>query len=146
MASLAAACDSSEEQPPDQELPTPQTVSESEYTVTESGLKYHDLTVGDGDEAAAGQQVTVHYHGWLQSNGTLFDSSILRGQPFSFELGAGRVIEGWDEGVAGMKVGGTRQLVIPPDLAYGAQGAGNSIPPNATLIFEVELLAVDDGS
>jgi FKBP-type peptidyl-prolyl cis-trans isomerase len=89
--------------------------------------------------------VTVHYNGWLASDSTLFDSSIQRGQPFTFQLGAGRVIQGWDEGVDSMRVGGERQLVIPPDLAYGSQGSG-PIPSNATLIFEVELLSVDSGS
>lgn len=140
------ACDSSEG-PPEQETPAPRPVSESEFIVTESGLKYHDLVEGDGATAAAGDTVTVHYNGWLEANGTLFDSSILRNQPFSFVLGDGEVIAGWDEGVEGMQVGGERQLVIPPELAYGAQGAGNgAIPPNATLIFEVELLSVSDGS
>jgi FKBP-type peptidyl-prolyl cis-trans isomerase len=90
--------------------------------------------------------VTVNYNGWLAEDSTLFDSSYERGQPFSFRLGVGEVIQGWDQGVAGMQVGGERQLVIPPELGYGSRGAGNSIPPNATLIFEVELLSVDDGS
>ena len=108
---------------------------------TTSGLKYEDLTVGSGAEAVAGKTVSVHYTGWLE-NGTKFDSSLDRGEPFMFQLGAGEVIAGWDEGVAGMKVGGKRQLVIPSDLGYGARGAGGVIPPNATLIFEVELLAI----
>jgi FKBP-type peptidyl-prolyl cis-trans isomerase FkpA len=108
---------------------------------TSSGLIIEDLTVGDGDEAKAGQQVTVHYTGWLE-NGNKFDSSKDRGDPFVFPLGGGRVIRGWDEGVQGMKVGSTRKLIIPPDLGYGARGAGGVIPPNATLIFEVELLGV----
>lgn len=145
---LAAACDSNED-PPEQETPDPQTVAESDYTVTESGLKYHDLVEGDRAIATSGDRVTVHYNGWLEADSTLFDSSILRGQPqpLSFELGAGQVIRGWDEGVDSMRVGGERQLVIPPDLAYGSQGAGNgAIPPNATLIFEVELLSVGGGS
>jgi peptidylprolyl isomerase len=109
------------------------------------GLKYTDVKVGDGAIAAAGQTVSVHYTGWLYENGEKgkkFDSSRDRGEPFSFPLGAGHVIKGWDEGVAGMKVGGQRTLIIPPDLAYGARGAGGVIPPNATLIFDVELLAV----
>lgn len=118
-------------------------VDEKDYTTTASGLKYYDLTPGVGETPAAGQTVVVHYTGWLQ-DGTQFDSSMDGGQPFSFQLGAGNVIPGWDEGVASMKVGGKRQLVIPPDLAYGEAGAGNVIPPNATLIFEVELLQVAD--
>jgi FKBP-type peptidyl-prolyl cis-trans isomerase FkpA len=105
-----------------------------------SGLKYLDTVVGDGQEATAGQTVNVHYTGRLE-NGTQFDSSVGRG-PFSFKLGAGQVIRGWDEGVAGMKIGGKRRLTIPPDLGYGARGAGGVIPPNATLIFDVELLGV----
>lgn len=109
--------------------------------ITDSGLQYTDLEVGTGDEASAGQTVVVHYRGTLE-DGSQFDASYDRGQPFSFPLGAGRVIKGWDEGVQGMKVGGKRKLVIPPDLGYGARGAGGVIPPNATLIFEVELLEV----
>jgi peptidylprolyl isomerase len=116
-------------------------VDEADYTTTESGLKYYDLEVGDGPSPQAGQLVSVHYTGWLE-DGTKFDSSLDRGQPFSFPVGLGQVIPGWDEGVASMKVGGQRQLVIPPELAYGEQGAGGVIPPNATLIFEVELLDV----
>ncbi|MEX1323860.1 MAG: FKBP-type peptidyl-prolyl cis-trans isomerase [Synechococcaceae cyanobacterium] len=108
--------------------------------VTESGLRITDLVLGDGPEAASGQTVVVNYRGTLE-NGREFDSSYGRG-PFSFPLGAGRVIRGWDEGVAGMQVGGKRKLVIPPDLAYGQRGAGGVIPPNATLIFEVELLEI----
>jgi FKBP-type peptidyl-prolyl cis-trans isomerase FkpA len=105
------------------------------------GLKYTDDQVGTGTEAQAGKTVSVHYTGWLL-DGTKFDSSKDRNQPFSFPLGRGQVIKGWDEGVAGMKVGGKRTLVIPPDLGYGARGAGGVIPPNATLKFEVELLDV----
>jgi FKBP-type peptidyl-prolyl cis-trans isomerase len=107
---------------------------------TPSGLQYLDLVVGTGTEATAGKEVTVHYVGTL-TDGKKFDSSRDRNEPFVFTLGAGRVIKGWDEGVAGMKVGGKRKLVIPPDLGYGSRGAG-SIPPNSTLIFEVELLGV----
>ena len=107
---------------------------------TPSGLRITDLVIGDGAEASAGQTVSVNYRGTL-ANGTEFDSSYGRG-PFSFPLGGGRVIQGWDEGVAGMKVGGKRKLVIPPDLAYGDRGAGGVIPPNATLTFEVELLRI----
>ena len=108
---------------------------------TASGLKITELNLGDGAEAAAGQTVVVHYRGTLE-NGKQFDASYDRVTPFSFPLGAGRVIKGWDEGVVGMKVGGKRKLVIPPDLAYGSRGAGGVIPPNATLTFEVELLDV----
>ena len=108
--------------------------------VTASGLRITDLVVGDGAEAISGEVVSVNYRGTL-TNGKEFDSSYGRG-PFQFPLGAGRVIRGWDEGVAGMKVGGKRKLVIPPDLAYGERGAGGVIPPNATLVFEVELLGV----
>ena len=108
---------------------------------TQSGLQYQDLVVGAGAEAVAGKSVTVHYTGTLQ-DGSQFDSSLDRNQPFSFILGAGQVIPGWDEGVAGMKVGGKRKLVIPPGLAYGAQGYPPVIPANATLTFDVELLEV----
>ena len=108
---------------------------------TPSGLKYEEIKVGGGDTAEPGKTVSVHYTGWL-TNGTKFDSSKDRGQPFEFPLGGGRVIKGWDEGVRGMKVGGVRKLTIPPELGYGARGAGGVIPPNATLIFEVELLKV----
>jgi FKBP-type peptidyl-prolyl cis-trans isomerase len=115
-------------------------------TEMEGGLKYTDTVVGTGKIATSGHQVTVNYTGWLYENGVKgkkFDSSLDHGQPFSFMLGAGKVIKGWDEGVAGMKVGGKRTLIIPPNLAYGAHGAGNVIPPFATLIFDVELLKVD---
>ena len=112
---------------------------------TASGLQYEDTTVGTGAEAVAGKTVEVHYTGWLHDpaakgkRGKQFDSSVGRG-PFSFPLGGGRVIKGWDEGVAGMKVGGKRTLIIPPEMAYGARGAGGVIPPNATLVFDVELV------
>ncbi|AJG20474.1 MULTISPECIES: FKBP-type peptidyl-prolyl cis-trans isomerase [Cupriavidus] len=112
---------------------------------TPSGLQFEDTVTGEGAEATAGKHVTVHYTGWLYENeqaGRKFDSSKDRNDPFVFPLGAGHVIRGWDEGVQGMKVGGTRRLVIPAELGYGARGAGGVIPPNATLLFEVELLAV----
>ena len=108
---------------------------------TPSGLIVEDINIGEGAAAAAGQKVTVHYTGWL-TNGAKFDSSKDRNDPFVFPLGGGRVIKGWDEGVQGMKVGGKRKLTIPPVLGYGARGAGSVIPPNATLVFEVELLGV----
>lgn len=108
---------------------------------TPSGLVIEELLVGGGAAAAAGQKVSVHYTGWL-TDGKKFDSSKDRGDPFVFPLGRGQVIKGWDEGVAGMKVGGKRKLTIPPGLGYGARGAGGVIPPNATLVFEVELLSV----
>jgi FKBP-type peptidyl-prolyl cis-trans isomerase FkpA len=108
---------------------------------TSSGLQYEDLSEGAGAAAKAGDSIEVHYTGWL-ANGTKFDSSLDRGQPFAFKLGAGRVIKGWDEGVAGMKVGGKRTLVIPPDLGYGGDAQGDLIPANSTLLFEVELLDV----
>ena len=110
-----------------------------------NGLKYTDTTTGNGATATPGNKVSVHYTGWLYNNGAKgakFDSSVDRGQPFQFTLGAHQVIAGWDEGVAGMKVGGKRTLIIPPELGYGARGAGGVIPPNATLMFDVELLGV----
>ena len=113
------------------------------FTTTASGLQVEDTVTGTGAEAAPGRNVTVHYTGWLYQDGVQgakFDSSKDRDEPFIFPLGAGMVIKGWDEGVQGMKVGGTRVLVIPPALGYGARGAGGVIPPNATLMFEVELL------
>src|SRR5690606_5773246 len=113
------------------------------FTTTASGLQYEDTIPGTGAEAVPGRNVTVHYTGWLYQDGQLgakFDSSKDRDEPFIFALGAGMVIKGWDEGVAGMKVGGVRTLIIPPALGYGARGAGGVIPPNATLKFDVELL------
>jgi FKBP-type peptidyl-prolyl cis-trans isomerase len=110
---------------------------------TSSGLQIEDSVEGSGAEAERGNFVSVHYTGWLYTDGVAgakFDSSKDRGEPFKFSLGGGQVIRGWDEGVAGMKVGGTRRLVIPPELGYGARGAGGVIPPNATLLFEVDLL------
>ena len=111
-----------------------------EEMMTDSGLKYVDMKVGDGESPQAGQLVTVHYTGWLE-DGTKFDSSVDKNRPFEFTIGAGRVIKGWDEGVMTMKVGGKRKLTIPPELGYGARGIG-PIPPNSTLIFEVELLTI----
>ena len=108
----------------------------------ENGLKLEDLQVGEGQEAESGKKVSVHYTGWL-TDGKKFDSSVDRGTPFQFTLGARQVIQGWDQGVLGMKVGGKRKLTIPPTLAYGERGAGGVIPPNATLVFEVELIEVN---
>jgi FKBP-type peptidyl-prolyl cis-trans isomerase FkpA len=122
-------------------LDRPITPAAAEGTRMSNGLNIEDLKVGNGAEATSGKRVEVHYTGWL-TNGQKFDSSVDRGKPFGFQLGAGQVIKGWDQGVAGMKVGGKRKLTIPPDLGYGARGAGGVIPPNATLVFEVELLAV----
>lgn len=110
-------------------------------TTTASGLIIEELAIGSGDAASRGATVSVHYTGWL-TDGRKFDSSLDRNDPFSFPLGAGYVIAGWDEGVQGMQVGGKRKLTIPPQLGYGARGAGGVIPPNATLVFEVELLEI----
>jgi len=121
----------------------PTKVEPDKFKTTKSGLKYAIIRPGTGAEAKKGQTVTVHYTGWLEFNGEKFDSSVDRGEPFRFPLGAGRVIKGWDEGVKGMKVGEQRQLIIPPKLGYGAEGTpGGPIPPNATLVFDVELLGV----
>ena len=110
-------------------------------TTTPSGLKFIDEEVGTGGSPSKGQTVKVHYTGWLE-NGTKFDSSVDRGQPFEFVIGVGQVIKGWDEGVSTMKIGGKRKLIIPPQLGYGANGAGGTIPPNATLVFDVQLLGI----
>lgn len=120
-------------------LPIKASVLGAKAMTTESGLRYEDIVVGTGASPERGQEVTVHYTGTLE-DGTKFDSSLDRGQPFKFNIGIGQVIKGWDEGVLTMKVGGKRKLVIPPQLGYGARGAGGVIPPNATLVFEVELL------
>ncbi len=117
----------------------------NDFASTSSGLSYRDDAVGEGAEPVTGRVVTVHYTGWLSdagSPGRKFDSSRDRGTPFSFGFGTGEVISGWDQGLVGMRVGGKRRLLLPPDLAYGARGAGGVIPPNATLIFDVELLGV----
>jgi FKBP-type peptidyl-prolyl cis-trans isomerase len=116
-------------------------IAQANLTTTASGLQFHDTVVGQGAAAGPGQTVQVHYTGWL-TNGTKFDSSVDRGQPFEFVLGAGQVIRGWDEGVAGMHVGGKRRLVIPPNLAYGNQAMAGVIPPNSTLVFDVQLLGI----
>src|SRR5262245_59077231 len=126
-------------------MPFEQAGPEGKEVTTSSGLQYIDLQVGTGAMAQVGQTVSVHYSGWLE-NGNKFDSSVDRGQPFSFHLGAGRVIKGWDEGVQGMKVGGKRKLTIPSKLGYGAKGAGGVIPPHATLISDVELLGLSTRS
>ena len=134
LATLGVACGSSSDSESDSEV-----IMAEETTTTASGLQIKVLTVGTGEAASAGKIAVVHYTGWLL-DGTKFDSSVDRGTPFEFPLGAGRVIKGWDEGVLTMSVGGKVELIIPPDLAYGASGAGGAIPANATLKFEVELL------
>lgn len=131
------ACSQKESQPVPEKSAEPQTPAGAVKTA--SGLSYTDLVAGTGAAPTSGKNVTVHYTGWLE-DGKKFDSSLDRGQPFVFRIGAGEVIPGWDEGVMSMKVGGKRKLIIPAQLGYGAAGAGGVIPPNATLIFEVELL------
>ena len=116
-------------------------MTDENVQTTESGLQYVDIVVGEGASPECGNTVTVHYTGTLE-DGKKFDSSVDRGEPFEFQIGVGRVIKGWDEGVMGMKVGGKRKLIIPADLAYGSRGAGGVIPPNATLVFDVELLGI----
>ena len=124
-----------------------QTEKEKKMTKTESGLQYRDIKESTGEKPKKGQTCVMHYTGWLWENGAKgkkFDSSVDRGEPFDFPIGTGRVIKGWDEGVLSMKVGGKRELLIPPSLGYGSRGAGRVIPPNATLLFEVELLKIQD--
>jgi FKBP-type peptidyl-prolyl cis-trans isomerase len=142
---LQAATAATQATVPQDATPTPQPATAAAApqpgaNVTE--LKIEDTKVGTGDEAVTGKSVTVHYTGWL-TDGTKFDSSKDHGQPFTFQLGGGQVIKGWDQGVVGMKVGGVRKLTIPPSLGYGDRGAGGVIPPGATLVFEVELLSVN---
>ncbi len=140
----------SDDQSNQQETATEQAagMATADASAAITSLQKTDVKLGDGDEAVAGKVVSVHYTGWLydpnaaDKHGAKFDSSRDRGTPFEFPLGAGRVIQGWDQGVVGMKVGGQRTLIIPADLAYGARGAGGVIPPNATLVFDIELLAV----
>ena len=141
---LCAACDTgpNNDEPPPENTPVPRTVADADFTTTDTGLKYFDFEVGTGAQAKNGDIVSVHYHGWLTNN-QLFDSSYLRQEPFTFVLGTSFVIAGWDEGILDMKVGGERQLVIPPGLGYGATPRG-SIPANSTLIFEVELISVTE--
>jgi FKBP-type peptidyl-prolyl cis-trans isomerase len=134
-----AACDSGEDGPGAEPPALPRTVPPAAYDTTDSGLLIHDFTEGEGPAAAPGDRLTVEYTGWLRSDSTRFDSSVGR-RPFVFVLNTGQVIAGWDEGVRGMRVGGERSLVIPPHLGYGEDGSGGAIPPDATLIFEIELL------
>ena len=146
---LAAGCgnqttdqqDTEQSAPAEQETAAPQESTAATTTADVTELVIEDIVVGTGAEAKSGDTVTVHYTGWL-TDGTKFDSSLDAGTPIQFPLGTGYVIKGWDEGVAGMKVGGTRKLIIPPDMGYGATGAGGVIPPNATLVFEVELVSI----
>lgn len=148
-AALLAGCGGSKQatpvQPPVASTPSvtiPKIVEDSKYTILESGLKIHDFIVGDGVIPTRGAKIAVHYTGWVQG-GEMFDSSVARGEPFEFRLGTAPVIEGWQQGMQGMRVGGSRQLVIPPELGYGENGAG-PIPANATLVFEIQLLGAGD--
>ena len=127
----------------DTELGYPELPDDLETVTTESGLSYMDMEVGAGELPVEGDLIEAHYTGWLEEDGTKFDSSLDRGAPFTFALGIGQVIAGWDQGFATMRVGGKRRLIIPPELGYGASGAGANIPPNATLVFDVELLGIN---
>lgn len=142
VATLVLATNACKKKTEEAAAPHSETPATESVSAAAGELKIDDTKVGTGAEAVSGKRVTVHYTGTL-TDGTKFDSSVDRGQPFSFMLGAGQVIKGWDQGVAGMKVGGTRKLTIPADLGYGATGAGGVIPPNATLLFDVELLKVE---
>lgn len=142
LVAFATGCSQSEESKPNETTAPPAVATAPQPGATVTELKMEDTKVGTGDPAVTGKSVTVHYTGWL-TDGTKFDSSKDHGQPFTFQLGAGQVIKGWDQGVVGMKVGGVRKLTIPSSLAYGERGAGGVIPPGATLVFEVELLAVN---
>ena len=141
---LAASCDTAPEPPvpsdPDN-IPKPRVVSQDAFKESPTGLKWYDFTAGAGDSTDTGDVLHVHYHGWL-TDSTMFDSSYLRQEPYVFTLGSGQVIAGWDEGLLNMRVGGERQLIVPPDLAYGARARG-PIPANSTLIFEVELVEIE---
>jgi peptidylprolyl isomerase len=141
---LIPACSQNEGKKQDEQKPaqTAQVPGGEKMVKTPSGLQYEDLVPGSGDSPKTGKKVTVHYTGWL-TNGTKFDSSVDKNEPFTFVIGAGQVIPGWDEGVMSMRIGGKRKLVIPPELGYGAGGAGGVIPPNATLVFEVILLDIN---
>ncbi len=139
LATLGVACGSSSDSDSETNSISEVNMADEETITTASGLQIKTIVIGAGDKAEAGKTTVVHYTGWLL-DGTKFDSSVDRDTPFEFQLGAGRVIKGWDEGVATMNIGGKVELIIPPDLAYGASGAGGVIPPNATLKFEVEFL------
>ena len=141
---LWTACDTAPEPPipsDPETIPTPRAVAADDFTTTATGLKYYDFKIGTGDSVKVGSIAHVHYHGWL-TDSTLFDTSYLRQEPFVFLVGAGNVIPGWDEGVMDMQPGGHRQLIVPPELAYGERG-NDLIPPNATLIFELLLIDVE---
>lgn len=139
---IAAGCADppTAEPTPEEDIPKPREVSDEDYFVTPTGLKYYDFVEGTGNPVKNGDIVSVHYHAWL-ADGRLVDSSYLRQEPFLFSVGSRTVIEGWDEGIIGMRLNGERQLVVPPELAYGSQG-NNSVPPNAVVIFEITLLGI----
>ncbi len=142
LAMLAVACAEppTAEPTPIEDIPNPREVADDAYVTTESGLKYYDFKEGTGNPVKAGDNVSVHYHGWLAS-GMFIDSSYLRQEAFTFTVGAGAVIDGWDEGVVGMRTDGERQLVVPPDLGYGETGR-DPVPPNATMIFEITVVRI----